>query len=92
MNSTSLKILHLLFNNFSSTIKHWLFEIGSVVYLNLARYQLQGLIPDVFGNLTSLISLDLSENDHEDVIPLTLGSFQEESQLSRSSSLRGLMA
>uniref|UniRef100_A0A2N9H620 Leucine-rich repeat-containing N-terminal plant-type domain-containing protein n=1 Tax=Fagus sylvatica TaxID=28930 RepID=A0A2N9H620_FAGSY len=42
---------------------YWLFDIGhSLVYLNLARCQLQGPIPDAFGNLTSLTYLDLSHN------------------------------
>ena len=63
VNFTSLKNLDLSFNNFNSTIPDWLFGIGhSLVYLNLSRCQLHGLIPDAFGNLTSLISLDLSNN------------------------------
>ncbi|KAK9990385.1 hypothetical protein SO802_025370 [Lithocarpus litseifolius] len=51
---------------------------------------LQGLIPDDFGNMTSLTSLDLSRNDLEGPIPLTLGMFEKESQLNKSSSLREL--
>ena len=72
VNFTSLKILDLSENNFNSNIPDWLFKIGhSVVYLNLSRCQLQGLIPDAFGNMTSLTSLDLSRNDLEGPIPLT---------------------
>jgi EIX receptor 1/2 len=82
VNFTSLKILDLSYNNFSSTIPDWLSEIGhSVVYLNLSRCQLQSMIPDAFGNLTSLISLDLSENNLEGPIPLTLSLFNKSSSL-----------
>ena len=91
VNFTSLKILDLSLNNFSSTIPDWLFDIGhSLVYLNLSRCQLHGVIPDAFGNLTSLISLDLSDNNLEGPIPLTLGLFQEQGERNRSSSLRKL--
>ena len=91
VNFTSLRHLDLSLNNFSSTIPDWLFDIGhSLVYLNLARCQLQGPIPDAFGNLTSLTYLDLSHNYLGGPIPLTLGLLQEESQLNRSSSLKKL--
>ena len=91
VNFTSLKILDLSENNFNSNIPDWLFKIGhSVVYLNLSRCQSQGLIPDAFGNMTSLTSLDLSRNDLEGPIPLTLGLFEKESQLNKSSSLSEL--
>ncbi|KAK4584242.1 hypothetical protein RGQ29_022115 [Quercus rubra] len=88
VNFTSLKILDLSDNSFNSTIPDWLFEI--VVYLNLSKCQLQGLIPDAFGNMTSLTSLDLSGNNLEGPIPLTLSMFEKESQLNKSSSLREL--
>ncbi|KAK9987951.1 hypothetical protein SO802_028190 [Lithocarpus litseifolius] len=79
VNFTSLKILDLSLNNFSSTIPDWLFDIGhSLVSLNLSRCELYGVIPDAFGNLTSLISLDLSDNNLKGPIPLTLGLFQEQ--------------
>ncbi|XP_050240935.1 receptor-like protein EIX2 [Quercus robur] len=91
VNFTSLKILDLSDNNFNSPIPDWLFEIGhSVVYLNLSICQLQGLIPDAFGNMTSLTYLDLSKNNLKGPIPLTLGLFQKEIQLNKSSSLREL--
>ncbi|XP_023888942.1 receptor-like protein EIX1 [Quercus suber] len=91
VNFTTLKILDLSLNNFSSTIPDWLFDIGhSLVYLNLSRCQLHGVIPNAFGNLTSLISLDLSDNNLEGPIPLTLGLFQEQGERNRSSSLRKL--
>ena len=48
------------------------------------------MIPDAFGTLTSLMSLDLSENNLEGPIPLTLGLFQEQGERNRSSSLRKL--
>ncbi|XP_075675160.1 receptor-like protein EIX1 [Castanea sativa] len=91
MNFTSLKKLDLSLNEFSSTIPDWLFDIDhSHVYLNLSRCQLHGVIPDAFRNLTSLMSLDLSKNNLRGTIPLTLGLFQEQGELNRSSSLREL--
>nr|POE87135.1 receptor-like protein 12 [Quercus suber] len=81
VNFTSPKIPDLSHNEFSSTIPEWLFDIGhSLVHLNLSRCQLQALIPDAIGNLTSLTSLDLSMNNLEGPIPLTLGLFQKESK------------
>ena len=88
VNFTSLQILDLSHNTFHSTIPDWLFEIGhSLVYLHLSTCDIQGRIPNAFGNMTSLTYLDLSKNNLKGPIPLTLGLFQKEIQLNKASSL-----
>ncbi|KAL4597012.1 hypothetical protein ACB092_12G205100 [Castanea dentata] len=78
---TSLKILDLSHNDFSSTIAEWLFDIGhSLVHLNLSRCQLQAA-PGCNREPTSLTCLDLSMNNLEGPIPLTLGFLAQLSRL-----------
>ncbi|XP_025884444.2 receptor-like protein EIX2 [Solanum lycopersicum] len=60
---TSIRILDLSLNYFDTSIPSWLFHTcQDLVYLNLSRSQLDGLIPNDFGNMSSLRVLDLSEN------------------------------
>uniref|UniRef100_A0A3Q7J1L5 Leucine-rich repeat-containing N-terminal plant-type domain-containing protein n=1 Tax=Solanum lycopersicum TaxID=4081 RepID=A0A3Q7J1L5_SOLLC len=60
---TSLRVLDLSLNYFDTSIPSWLFHTcQDLVYLNLSRSQLDGLIPNDFGNMSSLRVLDLSKN------------------------------
>lgn len=92
VNFTSLQVLDLSFNYFSrSAIPQWLFDISpSLVHLKFRRCHLKGPIPNAFGDMTSLVVLDLSENDLTGVIPTTLGIIWEHNQLRTHSSLREL--
>ncbi|XP_059650127.1 receptor-like protein EIX1 [Cornus florida] len=90
-NFTSLQILDLSLNNFSSSIPRWLFNIShSLVHINFTGSHLQGPIPDAFENMTSLAILDLSSNNLEGEIPKSLGLIREGNQLKGPSSLREL--
>ncbi|XP_052303302.1 receptor-like protein EIX2 isoform X6 [Populus trichocarpa] len=61
--SESLAIVDFSFNDLSSSIFHWLANFGnSLIDLDLSHNNLQGSIPDVFTNMTSLRTLDLSSN------------------------------
>ncbi|XP_057464997.1 receptor-like protein EIX2 [Actinidia eriantha] len=75
VNFTSLEILDLSLNSFSSTIPSWLFNIShSLVSLNLRRSQLRGWMPNAFGNMTSLAYLDISENHLKGEMPNVFGN------------------
>ncbi|XP_057471015.1 receptor-like protein EIX2 [Actinidia eriantha] len=63
--SLSLEGLYLSHNDLSSSIYSWLFNLSnSLVDVDLSVNRLKGLIPDSFGNMISLVNLDLSFN-HE---------------------------
>nr|XP_016493362.1 PREDICTED: probable leucine-rich repeat receptor-like protein kinase At2g33170 isoform X1 [Nicotiana tabacum] len=61
--TSSLQILDLSLNHFQAPIPSWLFNTShSLVYLDLSRSQLNGLLPNAFGNMYSLRVVDLSDN------------------------------
>ncbi|KAL9423700.1 hypothetical protein AB3S75_035728 [Citrus x aurantiifolia] len=63
LNFTSLSILELSYDNFNSQIPQWLFNISTLVTLNLRRSQLSGSIPKFPpGKMCNLRSLDLAIN------------------------------
>ncbi|XP_057471545.1 receptor-like protein EIX2 [Actinidia eriantha] len=63
--SLSLEVLDLSYNDLSSSIDSVLFNLSnSLVDVDLSNNQLKGLIPDAFGNMISLVNVDLSFN-HE---------------------------
>ncbi|KAL3353091.1 hypothetical protein AABB24_020867 [Solanum stoloniferum] len=79
VNFTSLRILDLSLNYFDATIPTWLLNTShSLVYLNLTRSQVYGLLPNAFGNMSSLRVLDLSGNSLRGNLP---HSFEKMSSL-----------
>ncbi|XP_065868271.1 receptor-like protein EIX2 [Euphorbia lathyris] len=62
MTSSFLRELDLSWNYFNSSIPDWLYDLTQLQILNLRRNQLQGQISSGIGNLTSLITIDLSYN------------------------------
>ena len=74
-NLSSLVKLDLSNNYFSgSKVPTWIFNITSLVELNLQYSSLQGPIPDSFGNLSSLKRLALSGNGFKGAIPSSIGN------------------
>ncbi|XP_022636620.1 probable leucine-rich repeat receptor-like protein kinase At1g35710 [Vigna radiata var. radiata] len=73
-NLTLLENLDLRGNSLSSSIPHWLFGVLShLKFLDLSSNNLQGVIPDALGSLTSLIALYMEENQLKGPIPTSLG-------------------
>lgn len=62
INFSSLSVLNLANNGFTSSIPRWLFNLSKLSFVDLSSNSLQGSIPVAFANLTSLQTLDLSEN------------------------------
>ncbi|XP_071704080.1 receptor-like protein EIX2 [Rutidosis leptorrhynchoides] len=69
--SNSFVVLDLTSNNLpSSTIYTWLFNFsGSLTDINLSYNELLGTIPEAFGTVQNLQTLDLTENGLEGGIP-----------------------
>ncbi|KAJ3705047.1 hypothetical protein LUZ61_008752 [Rhynchospora tenuis] len=59
VNFTSLRILQLSNQNFSTSIPDWIFELHGLNVLNLEFCYFVGTFPAALGNLTSLSKLDL---------------------------------
>ncbi|KAK6281377.1 hypothetical protein POUND7_015202 [Theobroma cacao] len=63
VNFTSLAVLDLSFNNFSSSIPSWLFNISTLKEVDLYSCEFKGSIPKVSrGSLCNLWWMDLSDN------------------------------
>ncbi|KAM0013479.1 putative non-specific serine/threonine protein kinase [Helianthus debilis subsp. tardiflorus] len=63
VNLTSLSVLDLSYNNFStSSIPSWITSLHSLVSLNLANCNFNGPVPAGLMNMNSLTVLDLSNN------------------------------
>ncbi|KAB2596758.1 receptor-like protein kinase 5 [Pyrus ussuriensis x Pyrus communis] len=64
--SNSLEVLELSDNFLNLSIFYWMANVSTnLVHNGLAGDQLQGPFPDVFANMVSLVSLDLSYNKLE---------------------------
>lgn len=69
--STSLQVVELSNNVLiTSSIFFWVVNVSSnLLHIGLSGCQLKGIIPDIFRNMVSLQSLDLSYNNLEGAIP-----------------------
>ncbi|XP_021823963.1 probable inactive leucine-rich repeat receptor kinase XIAO [Prunus avium] len=72
INFTSLSVLDLSGNEFTSTIPHWLFNLTKLEKLDFSVNSLTGKLPDSLGYLKSLRYLHLSYNSLEGSIPKSL--------------------
>ncbi|KAF2312948.1 hypothetical protein GH714_002030 [Hevea brasiliensis] len=74
VNFTSLEVLDLSFNYFSSPIPRWLFNISKIQRLDLSSNAFQGSIPREMGNYSLVVVLDLSYNHLEGEVPEKLSN------------------
>ncbi|CAL2271462.1 unnamed protein product [Prunus armeniaca] len=74
INFTSLSILDLFGNKFTSTIPPWLFNLTELENLDLSRNSLIGKLPDSLGYLKSLRYLKLRDNSLQGSIPKSIGN------------------
>ncbi|GAB4858898.1 hypothetical protein Ancab_040380 [Ancistrocladus abbreviatus] len=84
--SNSLAYIHLGYNSLpASSIYTWLFNIShNLTEVGLLYNNLQGLIPEAFGNMASLSYLDLSVNQLQGPIPKAFGKMSSLSHLDLS--------
>ncbi|XP_060212262.1 receptor-like protein EIX2 [Lycium barbarum] len=71
-NFSSLETLDLSWNNFSSPIPNWVFNLASLVSLNFSSSKFTGPFPDGPVNLTSLTSFRASDNSFNCLLPTWL--------------------
>ncbi|KAK9267134.1 hypothetical protein L1049_009553 [Liquidambar formosana] len=82
INFTSLSVLDLSYNNFNSSIPHWLSNVTGLTKLDLSMSSLRGVMPDIFVNLVSLQELDFTFNVYiEGQLPDSLGHLRNLSRL-----------
>ncbi|XP_039119862.1 receptor-like protein 19 [Dioscorea cayenensis subsp. rotundata] len=75
LNFTSLRVLDLSANyDLNITLLQWLFNLNSLVHLDLSFCALHGKLPVAIGNLSSLKVLSLVDNSFDGVIPESLGN------------------
>ncbi|KAH7690634.1 Leucine-rich repeat protein, partial [Dioscorea alata] len=75
LNFTSLRVLDLSENNdLNIILPQWLFNLTSLVYLDLSACALYGKLPVTIGNLSRLRVLSLSFNSFDGVIPESFGN------------------
>ncbi|GKV40860.1 hypothetical protein SLEP1_g48459 [Rubroshorea leprosula] len=73
--STSLAVLDLSSNNLIAPLFQWLFNFSNIlVHLDLFGNQLQGFIPESFGNMIFLEELYLGSNQFEGGIQISFGN------------------
>ncbi|XP_039129109.1 receptor-like protein EIX1 [Dioscorea cayenensis subsp. rotundata] len=75
LNFTSLRVLDLSQNHdLHITLPQWLFNLTSLVYLDLSACFLYGKLPVIIGSLSGLRVLSLSENHLGGAFPESLGN------------------
>ncbi|KAH7690645.1 Leucine-rich repeat-containing N-terminal plant-type protein [Dioscorea alata] len=75
LNFTSLRVLDLSYNDdLNLTLPQWLFNLTSLVYLDLSHCALYGKLPVTVGNSSGLRVFSLSGNSLDGVIPESLGN------------------
>nr|AMM42923.1 LRR-RLK [Vernicia montana] len=83
VNFSSLQVLHLYNNHFNSSIPHWLFNITTLVDLNLMNSEIQGFLSNnAWRNLCHLRALDLTYNAISGEIVEFIDGFSECSNFS----------
>ncbi|XP_065035224.1 receptor-like protein EIX2 [Musa acuminata AAA Group] len=79
--TSSLTVLDLSNNNFSSTLPKWLWNITSLTHLDLYYSGFRGVIPDAIGDLSSLTFLDLGGNQLEGSVPRSMADLRRLKEL-----------
>ncbi|KAL5701216.1 non-specific serine/threonine protein kinase [Ranunculus cassubicifolius] len=76
-NSSSLKLLSLMMNNFGGVFPNSIANLSNQIEtLNLGTNKISGIIPEGIGNLVSLTKLLLFENQFHGSIPFSIGKLQ----------------
>ncbi|WCJ38914.1 Receptor-like protein EIX2 [Euphorbia peplus] len=74
----SLRVLHLFDNSFNSSLPQWLFNVTSLVDLNVMNSEFQGVVSSYpWENLCNLVALDLTYNEFSGEIVHILDGFSE---------------
>ncbi|MED6183094.1 hypothetical protein PIB30_034935 [Stylosanthes scabra] len=76
-NFTSLKVLSLSNNDFSSVLPPWLFNLSHISYIDLSDNYLHGQLPQSKPKFLSLETLHLYTNDLDGPIPDWLGQLDQ---------------
>ncbi|XP_078173289.1 uncharacterized protein LOC144567108 [Carex rostrata] len=69
VNFSSLRVLHLFYQYFNTTIPNWVGSLHNLNVLILEECNLVGPYPVTLGNLTSLNKLELSDNSLVGMVP-----------------------
>nr|GMD71512.1 receptor-like protein 12 [Ipomoea batatas] len=73
-NNSLLQVLDLSGNKFNTVIPRWIFNLNSLVFLDLTLCGFQGPFPNDHWNLTSLRSLNIFDNEMNGSLPNQLFS------------------
>nr|GMD61800.1 receptor-like protein [Ipomoea batatas] len=73
-NNSLLQVLDLSGNKFNTVIPRWIFNLNSLVFLDLTLCDFQGPFPNDHWNLTSLRSLNIFDNEMNGSLPNQLFS------------------
>nr|POE67247.1 receptor-like protein 12 [Quercus suber] len=84
LNFTSLRVLDLSYNPFNTSIPQWLFNLTSLINLDLSFSNQGGIILDSFGSLESLKYLYLGGNYFYGSIPTSIGNLSSLKELDLS--------